>query len=108
MGYRYEVTVRPISDRNGPVAEGVALTFEVENKEDIIAIAERAQQRGDLNFGQNDSRAFAIGLKLFSEVMLKHRDNPIFAPLSGAFREFMMGLKRGGGGGRPGGGFRRG
>ncbi|MBN7803699.1 DUF3861 family protein, partial [Algoriphagus aestuariicola] len=47
------------------------------------------------NFGPEQSAAFAVGLKLFSEVMIENRKHPVFAPLREAFKEFMVGLKKG-------------
>lgn len=46
-------------------------------------------------FGQEKSAAFAVGLKLFSEVMIENRKHPVFAPLRDAFKAFMVGLKKG-------------
>ncbi len=37
----------------------------------------------------------AIGLKLFSEVMLKHCEHPLFAELRPTFRAFMKQIKEG-------------
>ena len=39
--------------------------------------------------------AFAVGLKLFSEVMMENRKHPLFEPLRDSFKAFMIGLKKG-------------
>lgn len=94
-GYRFEVKVSALSDRSGTPVEAQPLQFETENHDNILAIVERLQQRTDLGFGPDETAAFAVGLKLFSEVMLKHRQHPLFEPLREAFPAFMQNLKRG-------------
>ncbi|GAP36862.1 DUF3861 domain-containing protein [Piscinibacter sakaiensis] len=69
------------------------LSFETGNHDDILAIAARMRQRGDLP--EADATALAVGLKLFSEVMLQHRGLPLFADFAPHFKTFMQALKRG-------------
>jgi hypothetical protein len=92
-GYRYKVTVEPIADRHGEPIEKPAVTFEVENHDEILSIIERIQGRADLGFDQEEAAAFATGLKLFSEVMIKNKSHPLFEPMRPAFLEFMKRLK---------------
>ncbi|KAB1497190.1 DUF3861 domain-containing protein [Serratia proteamaculans] len=94
-GHRFRITVEALSDRKGEPVDKAPLSFEVENHDDILGIVERIKAREDLNFGENNSAAFAVGLKLFSEVMIENRKHQVFAPLREAFKEFMMGLKKG-------------
>jgi hypothetical protein len=94
-GHRFRITVEALSDRKGEPVDKAPLSFEVENHDDILGIVEHIKAREDLNFGENNSAAFAVGLKLFSEVMIENRKHPVFAPLREAFKEFMMGLKKG-------------
>ena len=94
-GHRFRITVEALSDRQGEPVEKTPLSFEVENHDDILGIVERIKAREDLNFGENNSAAFAVGLKLFSEVMIENRKHPVFAPLREAFKGFMVGLKKG-------------
>lgn len=94
-GHRFRITVAALTDRQGEAVDKPELVFEVENHDDILAIVERIQQRTDLNFGAQQSAAFAVGLKLFSEVMMANRKHPLFVPLRESFKEFMVGLKRG-------------
>jgi hypothetical protein len=94
-GHRFKITVEALSDRQGNPVEKAPLSFEVENHDDIFDIVERIQAREDLNFGRQQSAAFAVGLKLFSEVMIENRKHPVFAPLREAFKAFMVGLKKG-------------
>ncbi|MFI8415391.1 DUF3861 domain-containing protein [Serratia sp. NPDC078593] len=95
LGHRFRITVEALSDRQGEPVEKTPLVFEVENHDDILAIVERIQGREDLAFGAENSAAFAVGLKLFSEVMIEHRKHPVFTPLREAFKAFMVGLKKG-------------
>ncbi|AQT61142.1 DUF3861 domain-containing protein [Cellvibrio sp. PSBB023] len=91
--HRYRITVEPLSAADDiSVQKLQPLQFEVENHDDILAIAARINQRGDLG---TDATAFAIGLKLFSEAMLHHRDNPLFANFRPHFKDFMKRLKTG-------------
>lgn len=89
----YRVTVEHLALPDGsppPAAE--ALSFETGNHDDILAIVERMRQRGDLP--EADATAFAVGLKLFSEVMLQHRGLPLFADFAPHFKAFMQQLKQ--------------
>ncbi|MGL5385439.1 MAG: DUF3861 domain-containing protein [Serratia sp. (in: enterobacteria)] len=94
-GHRFRITVEALTDRKGEPVDKPELVFEVENHDDILEIVERIQGREDLNFGEQNSAAFAVGLKLFSEVMMEHRKHPLFAPLRDSFKAFMIGLKKG-------------
>jgi hypothetical protein len=94
MKHRYRITVEPLPDASqASEAHTPALQFEVSNHDDILAIVERLQARGDLE--PDSATALAVGLKLFGEVMLEHRQHPLFAPLKDAFPAFMKQLKQG-------------
>lgn len=93
-GYRYRITVEPVSDNDDQNNQQPPLIFEVENHDNILEIEERLQTASTLNLNSKEEvSAFAIGLKLFSETMLKNRKNPIFEPLQDGFKAFMKGLK---------------
>lgn len=94
-GYRYRITVEPLTDSKGEPVDKAPVTFDVENHDEILGIIERLQAREDLNFGKDKTAAFAVGLKLFSETMMENRKHPLFAPLRTAFMEFMTLLKKG-------------
>ncbi len=68
------------------------LIFETRNHEDIFKITE--MMKGKLNLNEADTAAFAVGLKLFSEVMLKNKDNELFSRFKPHFTNFMKELKR--------------
>lgn len=91
--HRYRLTVEHLALPDGsppPAAEPLCL--EVGNHDDIAAIVARMRQRGDLP--AQDAAAFAVGLKLFSEVMLQHRALPLFSEFAPHFKAFMQRLKQ--------------
>jgi hypothetical protein len=96
--HRYRITVEHLADAQGQALPGATpLAFEVGNHDDIAAVAERMRQRGDLP--ADSATAFAVGLKLFSEVMLENREHALFRDFAPHFKAFMQTLKRGPAGG---------
>lgn len=92
--HRYRITVEHTMDENGfPAKNEAPLRFEVGNHDDIISIVQRLRRRGD--FDMNTAAAFGVGLKLFGEVMLSNRDNPLFSAIQPHFAQFMKELKKG-------------
>jgi hypothetical protein len=69
-----------------------SLEFEFENHDDIFGIVERMQE-GNILGDKAQAVEFAIGLKLFSEVLINHKDNPLLEELKPAFQVFMKKLK---------------
>mgnify|MGYP003349282491 CR=1 FL=1 len=91
--HRYQITVDHIALPDGSAPpEARSLQFETGNHDDILSIVDKVRQRGDLP--EADATAFAVGLKLFSEVMLQHRQLPLFADFAPHFRQFMQQLKQ--------------
>jgi hypothetical protein len=89
---RYKITLEPILLLNIETALPQALQLEFDNHDEIFNIIERVKQKNI--FANNEqSTEFALGLKLFSEVMLKNRQHPIFEDLLPAFKVFMEKLK---------------
>ena len=93
-GYRYRITVEAVTDGKGEpvIGMGRTLTFEAVNHDDILAIVER--MRGRLPFDGVTVASLGVGLKLFSEVVLAHRNDPLFAKIQPALREFVGELKK--------------
>lgn len=91
--HRYRITIEHLQDPGGNPVTRAPLVFETGNHDDIFAIVERIRSRGDLP--PDTATPFAIGLKLFSEVMLENRDHPLFTELQPHFRQFMKELKKG-------------
>lgn len=88
--YKLNLELLATTKVEGTVYSPIELEFD--NHDNIFTIIERMKQR-NLFQTENQSIEFAIGLKMFSEVMLKNRDNPLFSDFSPAFREFMKKLK---------------
>lgn len=90
--HRYRITVEHLRDANGqPSHYDAPLQFEVGNHDDIFSVVERMRHR--IDFDENTNTALAVGLKLFSEVMLENRGNPLFEDLLPHFPAFMKKLK---------------
>lgn len=91
--HRYRISVEHLADAHGnPSTHAAPLIFEAGNHDDILAIAERMRGRGE--FAPDTANALAVGLKLFSEVMLENRGHPLFAEFAPHFRAFMQHLKK--------------
>ena len=90
-GHRYRVTVEHLATPHGDGDTHPPLSFEAVNHDEILGIADRSAAGGQ--YDRDESVALAIGLKLFGEVMLMHRDDPLFAELQPAFRAFISRFK---------------
>lgn len=90
--HQYKLTLEYLQNNKGDKMETSPLELVFENHDNIFAIIERLKQRNHFN-DINQSQEFAIGLKLFSEVMLKNRNHPLFEELGPAFGLFMKRLK---------------
>ncbi|WP_375434988.1 DUF3861 domain-containing protein [uncultured Hymenobacter sp.] len=88
---RYHLRVEQISAKTDSF-EPASLEFDFSNHDDVLHIV-RLMQAKPLFADAEEAAQFALGLKLFSEVMLKHRTNPLFAELAPAFGAFMKKLK---------------
>ncbi|TRW23961.1 DUF3861 domain-containing protein [Flavobacterium zepuense] len=70
------------------------VTVEFDNHDNLFNIIGKLQDRNHFN-DVNQSAEFAIGLKMFSEVMLRNKENPLFEDIMPAFKHFMTKLKGG-------------
>jgi hypothetical protein len=86
QGHRFRIKVERMDD-----ATASPLVFEVINHDDIFTIVERV--RAGTAFAANDATALAVGLKLFTGVMLNQRNDPLFASVQPALRMFIGNLK---------------
>jgi hypothetical protein len=86
--HRYRITVEAID----PKDDQKSLQFEVENHDDILAIAGRVPVRFGLS--EDATRSLVIGFKLFSEIVLKKRAETPFAEVRPALRDFSQALKQ--------------
>lgn len=84
MPHSYRVTLHPL---DGPSS----LAFDVTNHDDILHLVERVRASGVVP--EEEAAGFIVGLKLFGEVMLHHRADPLFVDLFPHFGAFMKRLK---------------
>jgi len=89
MSHAYRITVQALS--SDPQEGARDLTFDVTNHDEILQLVERVKARQILP--EEEVAAFIVGLKVFGEVMLHHRHEPLFAELFPQFGLFMKRLK---------------
>lgn len=88
--HRYRFRVEALTCDGAADGEN-ALSFEVASHDDLLAIVGR--MRAANAFDRNEAIALAVGLKLFTGVMLRHRHDPLFADLQPTMRAFIGNLK---------------
>jgi len=87
----YQLDLKELKLKNGSEgAKNVSLEFD--NHDDIFNIIEVIKSKKIFD-DENTSTEFALGLKLFTEVMLKNKQHPLFEELRPAIMEFMKKLK---------------
>jgi hypothetical protein len=90
--YRYRITVEPLAPADEALAcPSAPLRFEAASHEEILGLVQRVRQRAD--FTADASAALTVGLKLLGEVMLQHREHPLFEEFRSHFGQFMKRLK---------------
>mgnify|MGYP003351985049 CR=1 FL=1 len=90
--HQFRITVEHIADKDGqPPAAPQTLQFVTGNHDEIVGILQRVQASG--LFEADQAASFALGLKLFGESMLMHRDHPLFAEMGPQFGAFMKRFK---------------
>lgn len=91
--HQYHVTLQHLKDAQGQVSNySERLEFYTGNHDDIFEIVERLKKVA--LFDDQTTKSFAVGLKLFSEVMLENRDHPLFEEFLPQFGQFMKHLKQ--------------
>lgn len=89
---KYKITLEQVSLINEDSPKSNPLTLEFENHDEIFKIVDIMREK-NLFEEENLSIEFAIGLKMFGEVILKNKNNPLFKEFFPAFGEFMKKLK---------------
>lgn len=89
MSHQFEISVKkiPASQEEQPEP----LTFFVTNHDDILRVVNAVKAAGKIPAEESDE--FAVGLKLFGEVVLRHRKDELFADFYPHFLNFMKRLK---------------
>src|SRR5438067_1175661 len=90
--HQYRITVEYLGGKHAGPELHQPVVFEAGNHDDIIKIIENVQA-ADL-YDVNTSAALVLGMKLFSEVMLEHRKDPLFEPMRSAYREYISAFKQ--------------
>lgn len=85
--HRYRITLEHLGAPKDDAMLHPPLTFETANHDDLFSIVERSRTKGV--FDDDTVTALALGMKLFTEVMLTHRDHPLFAEISAPMRSFI-------------------
>ena len=91
--HTYEVTLKHMTNAQGnPSTYTETLSFNSYNHDDIFKVLDVIQNSQMLN--DEAAKSFAVGLKLFSEVMLEHKNLPLFKDFMPHFGQFMKALKQ--------------
>ena len=91
--HTYEVTLKHIADAQGnPSTYTDTLSFNSYNHDDIFKVLKVIQNTQMLD--DEAAKSVAVGLKLFSEVMLEHKNFPLFKDFMPHFGQFMKTLKQ--------------
>ncbi|MBF4515556.1 DUF3861 domain-containing protein [Flavobacterium sp. ANB] len=89
---KYHLTLSLKQYANGDTHPAKELGIEFDNHDEIFDIIERIKDKNIFD-SESEATQFALGLKLFSEIKLKHRKNPLFEELNDVFPVFMKKLK---------------
>lgn len=90
--HQYQITVEYLRGRHAGPELHQPVVFEVGNHDDIIDIIKSVQE--SQMFDRDTSASMVLGMKLFSEVMLKHRKDPLFEPMLAAYHQYVGQFKQ--------------
>lgn len=90
--HKYRLSLEYLENNQGEKIEADAISLDFDNHDDIFSIIETLKKR-DFFGNEDQSVEFAIGLKLFSEVMLKNKDHELFRDFLPQFGAFMKQMK---------------
>ncbi|MDV7139017.1 DUF3861 domain-containing protein [Maribacter sp. TH_r10] len=86
---KYKITVEELT-KEGNFGEE-KLEFETISHDNLFEIVKKLKEHPE--FSNTDVASLGIGLKLFTGVILKEKELPLFKNLLPHFKEFMKGLK---------------
>jgi len=89
--HRYRITLEHLATPKQGEPVNAAISFETGNHDDLFTIVDKVRSKGQ--FDADTAASLALGLKLFTEVMLKNRSNPLFADINQPMRDFIQKLK---------------
>ncbi|MDN3595172.1 DUF3861 domain-containing protein [Zunongwangia endophytica] len=90
---KYNLKLAQIQTAKEADYQAKTLEIDFENHDEIFQIIDRIKEKKHFK-NENQSIEFAIGLKLFTEVMLKNRKNELFSELAPEIKKFMTKLKK--------------
>ncbi|GAA4165820.1 DUF3861 domain-containing protein [Chryseobacterium ginsenosidimutans] len=88
---KYHLELKELSLKDGSGGTKT-LEFDFENHDDIFQILDVIKSKNIFS-NEQTAREFALGLKLFTEVMLKNKQHHLFEELRPSIMEFMKKLK---------------
>ena len=86
---KYKISVEEITKEGG--LDNQKLEFETKSHDNLFEIVEKLKCHPQ--FSESDVASLGVGLKLFTGVMLKEKEKPLFKNLLPHFKEFMKGIK---------------
>lgn len=89
--HRYRLTLEHLATASEEQTQHASLQFDTGNHDDLFSIIDKL--RSKQQFDADTSAALAVGLKLFTEVMLKNRQHPLFEEINQPLRDFIGKLK---------------
>lgn len=89
--HRYRITLEHLATPKQGEPTHAAIGFETGNHDDLFTIVDKVC--GKNQFDVDAAASLALGLKLFTEVMLKNRSHPLFADINQPMRDFIQKLK---------------
>src|SRR5690606_9550689 len=88
---KYKILFQEVSLKDGAPADK-SVEFEFENHDNVFDIIEIIK-KSDRFTNDNENTQFVIGLKLFSDIMMRNKNTALFEDFVPAFIEFMKKLK---------------
>lgn len=85
--HQYRITLEYLGGKHAGPELHKPLTFEAGNHDDLFGIIGNVQRSG--LFDADSAAALALGMKLFGEVLLANRKDPLFQKISADFGQFM-------------------
>lgn len=90
--HQYKLTLQYLENNQGEAKNDEMLALNFESHDDIFSIIAMLNAKGI--FGEEkEATQLALGIKLFGEVMIRHRKEALFEELAPVFADFMKKLK---------------
>ena len=92
MKHGYKVVLTELNVDNERVHPTAQLQFGFQSHDDLSEIVSRVSAKK--LFSEQETKAFVVGMKMFSSIMLENRDHEMFSEFMPHFGEFMKKLKK--------------